>query len=159
MSEEPKVSMGTLFARFSSQISTLFRAEVALAKAQAKQAGTRFGMAAALFALAGIFALFMLGWLIKAMFFAWLNLTGLDWAAALLTALVLGVLAGIFAWAGVAGVKRAMSHIPAPAAGMRTDVGILKSAFKSDSGKAEPPSLTQAPSLAQAPSIQEENHV
>lgn len=61
MSDDQKATMGMLFSRFSAQISTLFRAEIALAKAQAKESGKRFGLAAGIFAVAGVLALFMLG--------------------------------------------------------------------------------------------------
>ncbi|MCI6584993.1 MAG: phage holin family protein [Mobiluncus sp.] len=131
MSDDQKATMGMLFSRFSAQISTLFRAEIALAKAQAKESGKRFGLAAGLFAVAGVLALFMLGWLIQAMFFGWLALTGANWGAALLTALVLLVITGILAGAGIASVKKAQEHIPDPASGVKTDVGIIKSAIKS----------------------------
>ena len=129
--EEPKLSMGALFARFSTQISDLFRAEIALTKAQAKESGKRFGLAGAMFAGAAVFALFMLGWLIQAMYFGWLGLVGANWAAALLTAAVLFVIVAILALVGLVSAKQAKNHIPEPQKHIQKDVATLKAAVKS----------------------------
>lgn len=123
-------SLGQLFARFSTQISQLFRAEVALVRVQAKAAVQRFAVAAVLLVTALVLALFMLGWLIHAMFFAWLLVIPHEWAAALLTAAVLAGLALILGLAGYAALKKAQRHLPAPAQSVKTDVGIIKSALK-----------------------------
>nr|WP_282920939.1 phage holin family protein [Mobiluncus sp. Marseille-Q7826] len=128
--EEPKLSLGALFARFSTQVSDLFRAEVALMKAQAKAAGSRFGLAAGLLAGAGVFALFMLGYLIKAMFYGFTALTGLAAWAALLTAAVLLVLTVILALIGLSAAKRAKDNIPEPQKHVKKDVETLKAAIK-----------------------------
>ncbi|WP_307742360.1 phage holin family protein [uncultured Mobiluncus sp.] len=128
--EEPKLSLGALFARFSTQVSDLFRAEVALMKAQAKAAGSRFGLAAGLLAGAGVFALFMLGYLIKAMFYGFTALTGLAAWGALLTAAVLLVLTAILALIGLSAAKRAKDNIPEPQKHVKKDVETLKAAIK-----------------------------
>lgn len=128
--EEPKLSLGALFARFSTQVSDLFRAEVALMKAQAKAAGSRFGLAAGLLAGAGVFALFMLGYLIKAMFYGFTALTGLAAWGALLTAGVLLVLTVILALIGLSAAKRAKDNIPEPQKHVKKDVETLKAAIK-----------------------------
>lgn len=124
--EEPKLSLGALFARFSTQVSDLFRAEVALMKAQAKAAGSRFGLAAGLLAGAGVFALFMLGYLIKAMFYGFTALTGLAAWGALLTAAVLLVLTVILALIGLSAAKRAKDNIPEPQKHVKKDVETLR---------------------------------
>lgn len=128
--EEPKLSLGALFARFSTQVSDLFRAEVALMKAQAKAAGSRFGLAAGLLAGAGVFALFMLGYLIKAVFYGFTALTGLAAWGALLTAAVLLVLTVILALIGLSAAKRAKDNIPEPQKHVKKDVETLKAAIK-----------------------------
>ncbi|EEJ52963.1 hypothetical protein HMPREF0578_0917 [Mobiluncus mulieris 28-1] len=122
-------SLGELFARFTTQISKLFRAEIALTKAQAKAAAQRFAAAGILLVAALVLALYMLGWLIHAMFLSW-QLAVPSWAAALLTAAVLAVLAVILGVAGYAALKKAQRHLPNPTEGVKTDVGIIKSAFK-----------------------------
>ena len=53
-------SIGALIGDISSDFSTLMRQEVALAKAEATQAGMRIGKAVAMFAAAGIAALLVL---------------------------------------------------------------------------------------------------
>lgn len=128
--EEPKLSLGALFARFSTQISDLFRAEVALMKAQAKAAVARFAVAAVMLVAAGVFALFMLGYLIKAMFYGFTALTGLAAWGALLTAAVLLVLTLILALIGLSAVKRAKANIPEPQKHVKMDVETLKAAIK-----------------------------
>lgn len=128
--EEPKLSLGALFARFSTQISDLFRAEVALMKAQAKAAVARFAMAAVMLIAAGVVALFMLGYLIKAMFYGFTALTGLAAWGALLTAAVLLVLTLILALIGLSAVKRAKDNIPEPQKHVKKDVETLKAAIK-----------------------------
>lgn len=128
--EEPKLSLGALFARFSTQISDLFRAEVALMKAQAKAAVARFAVAAVMLIVAGVFALFMLGYLIKAMFYGFTALTGLAAWGALLTAAVLLVLTLILALIGLSAVKRAKDNIPEPQKHVKMDVETLKAALK-----------------------------
>lgn len=128
--EEPKLSLGALFARFSTQVSDLFRAEVALMKAQAKAAGSRFGLAAGLLAGAGVFTLFMLGYLIKAMFYGFTALTGLAAWGALLTAAVLLVLTVILTLIGLSAAKHAKDNIPEPQKHVKKDVETLKAAIK-----------------------------
>ncbi|WP_279060298.1 phage holin family protein [Mobiluncus curtisii] len=128
--EEPKLSLGALFARFSTQISDLFRAEVALMKAQAKAAGSRFGLAAGMLAGAGIFGLFMLGYLLKAMFFGFSMLTGSLLWGALINAAVLLVLTLILVLAGLSAAKRAKATIPEPQKHVKRDVETLKAALK-----------------------------
>ena len=128
--EEPKLSLGALFARFSTQISDLFRAEVALMKAQAKAAVARFAVAAVMLIAAGVVALFMLGYLIKAMFYGFTALTGLAAWGALLTAAVLLVLTLILALIGLSAVKRAKDNIPEPQKHVKKDVETLKAALK-----------------------------
>lgn len=128
--EEPKLSLGALFARFSTQISDLFRAEVALMKAQAKAAVARFAVAAVMLIAAGVVALFMLGYLVKAMFYGFTALTGLAAWGALLTAAVLLVLTLILALIGLSAVKRAKDNIPEPQKHVKKDVETLKAAIK-----------------------------
>lgn len=128
--EEPKLSLGALFARFSTQVSDLFRAEVALMKAQAKAAVARFAVAAVMLVAAGVFALFMLGYLIKAMFYGFTALTGLAAWGALLTAAVLLVLTVILALIGLSAAKRAKDNIPEPQKHVKKDVETLKAAIK-----------------------------
>lgn len=135
--EEPKLSMGALFAKFSTQISDLFRAEVSLMKAQVKTAGIRFGMAAGLFVGAAIFALFLLGYLIKAMFFGFTNLTGAPVWGSLITAAVLLVITALLAVLGAASAKHAAKNIPEPQKHVKKDVETIKAAVKRPAEGAE----------------------
>ena len=87
-------SIGALIGDISSDFSTLMRQEVALAKAEATQAGTRIGKAVAMFAAAGIAALLMLLFFSNAL---WGMLD--NWMDRGLAALIVGIL-----WAIVAAV-------------------------------------------------------
>jgi hypothetical protein len=60
-------SIGSLIGDISNDLSTLMRQEVALAKAEATQAGTQVGKAVAMFAAAGIAALLLLIFLSNAL--------------------------------------------------------------------------------------------
>lgn len=135
--DNKKTSLGGLLARFSAQISNLFRAEVNLAKAQAKEVGKRFGLAGAMFAAAAVFVLFMLGWLLMALFFAFAALVNSNAVGALLTAAVLLVLTAIVVIVGLAAVKKAKEHIPAPQEGIKKDVEVIKNAIKTSTEGAE----------------------
>ncbi|WP_252865283.1 phage holin family protein [Mobiluncus mulieris] len=82
-----------------------------MTKAQAKAAAQRFAAAGILLVAALVLALYMLGWLIHAMFLSW-QLAVPSWAAALLTAAVLAVLAVILGVAGYAALKRRNATCP-----------------------------------------------
>lgn len=133
--EEPKLSLGALLTRFSTQISTLFRAEIALTKAQVKESGKRFGLAAGLLGTAAVFALFMLGWLITAMFFGFAALLGASVhglaLAALICAAILALVAGILALCGIKAAKAAQQRLPDPAAGVKKNVEVITSTARS----------------------------
>jgi hypothetical protein len=92
-------SIGALIGDITSDFSTLMRQEVALAKAEATQAGTRIGKAVAMFAAAGIAALLVLIFVSNAlwgMLDNWMD-RGL---AAIIVALLWGIVAAVLALAG-----------------------------------------------------------
>lgn len=99
-------SLGELFSSLTSDVSTLMRQEVALAKAEAKQSATRAGGVAAMFAGAGVAALLMLLFISNA---AWTALTGplgATWAA-VVVALIWAIVAGVLAMVG----KSRLAHV------------------------------------------------
>jgi hypothetical protein len=99
-------SMGRLVEQLSEQATRLVRAEIALAKAEATEKAKRSGIGAGLLAGAAVIVLYSVGVLI------WAAITGLAEAWPLwLSALVIGILmllvAGGLAMAGVKLVQRA----------------------------------------------------
>ena len=92
-------SIGALIGDISSDFSTLMRQEVALAKAEATQAGMQIGKAVAMFAAAGIAALLVLLFVSNALWGLldnWMD-RGL---AAIIVALLWAIVAGVLAMAG-----------------------------------------------------------
>jgi hypothetical protein len=92
-------SIGALIGDISSDFSTLMRQEVALAKAEATQAGTAIGKAVAMFAAAGIAALLVLLFVSNALWGLldnWMD-RGL---AAIIVAILWGIVAAVLALAG-----------------------------------------------------------
>ena len=92
-------SIGALIGDISSDFSTLMRQEVALAKAEATQAGMQIGKAVAMFAAAGIAALLVLLFVSNALWGLldnWMD-RGL---AAIIVAILWGIVAAVLAMAG-----------------------------------------------------------
>jgi F0F1-type ATP synthase assembly protein I len=92
-------SIGALIGDISNDFSTLMRQEVALAKAEATQAGTRIGKAVAMFAAAGIAGLLVLLFVSNAVW-GWLDNVMDRGLAALIVALIWGIVAAVLALAG-----------------------------------------------------------
>jgi uncharacterized membrane protein YqjE len=95
-----------LITRMSEQTSRLVRDEVRLGIAELKEKGKHAGIGAGLFSSAGLLGFFALATLIAAAVLA-LELVVPAWAAALIVAGILLVLAGIAALTGKAEVNRA----------------------------------------------------
>lgn len=107
----PPKSLGELFADLSAQISALVRQEVQLAKTEIteKVSGLAKGAAAlAVAAFLGIAAFFVL---LLAAIYA-LSLVLPAWAAALVVAVVLLIIAGIAAMMGIKMLKKATPPVP-----------------------------------------------
>ena len=90
--KRPEASLGELFSEMTSELSTLFRQEVQLAKAEAREDARRAGRAAAKLAVAGVAAL--LAAVMISFCAAWLLDQAINRA---LSFLIVGVI-----WAGVA---------------------------------------------------------
>ncbi|WP_438816580.1 phage holin family protein [Tersicoccus solisilvae] len=92
-------SIGQMFSSFAENLSTLFRQEIQLAKAEAtasaKQAGTGIGM----FVGAAIGGFFVLMFLSMALMWALGSLMPVGWAA-LIVAVIWGIIAAVLAQMG-----------------------------------------------------------
>ena len=118
---EPKPpSIGELFGRMTAQISTLIRGEIELTKTKA-MTFLNFAKAGIIaLVIAGVFALYGLGWLLHSAELA-LALILPAWAASLI---VCGVI--VFALVGISKLKKSSRHVPAPQQGLKEDVDAVK---------------------------------
>jgi uncharacterized membrane protein YqjE len=103
-------SVGELFGRVTSDLSTLLRQEVELAKAELREEAVKAGKAGAMFGGAGVLGHLTLAFLALAMVYGLGNVMDLGWAA-LITAVVLGAGTAILA---LLGRNRARQINPVP---------------------------------------------
>jgi uncharacterized membrane protein YqjE len=102
---------GELVTRLSTQISELVRSELALAKAELAEKGKRAGIGAGLAGTAGVLALYGLGALITTVIAA-LALFLPVWAAALIVAVLIFIVAGVLGLLGKNQIQRAGPPVP-----------------------------------------------
>ncbi len=120
---EGEPSLGQLVGKMTETVSALVRDEIQLAQTQLTEKGKALGTGGALFAVAGLFGLFGLGWLLHAAFLA-LALVVPGWAAALIVAGGVLLIAAIAALVG----KALMNKAPAPKTkeNIQADIEALK---------------------------------
>jgi membrane protein len=118
-------STGRLIAQATEDISTLIRAEMALAKDDLAQAGKRVGVGAGLFGAAGVIALYGLGVLLSAAVLGLANVTD-PWLAALIVAVALFVVAGVAALLGKSNVSKVAEAPAARKESVQADVAAAK---------------------------------
>ncbi len=106
--EGERASIGTILSDITTDVSTLMRQEVALAKAEAKQSAVQAGKGAGMYAGAGVSAHFVLLFLSIAGWWALGDGIGRGWAA-LIVALVWAVIAAVLYLRGKAEMKRVSS--------------------------------------------------
>jgi uncharacterized membrane protein YqjE len=122
-SEEP---LGALVHRLSEQIPQLVRSEMRLAQAELTEKGKKAGLGIGMFSAAGLLAFFGLATLITTAILA-LDLALPAWAAALIVAVVLFVVAGGVALVGKKEVEQATPPAPERAIeGVKEDVATVK---------------------------------
>ncbi|MFJ5273051.1 phage holin family protein [Streptomyces sp. NPDC088358] len=103
--------MGELVHRASQQLTELVRGELRLAQAEMKEKGRHYGKSGGLFGGAGIVGFLMLETLVVAAIAA-LAVPLPVWAAALIIAAVLGVIAAVLALSGKKQVGQAAPPVP-----------------------------------------------
>ena len=104
-------SMGELLKQLSEQTTRLVHQELELAKAELTQKGKEAGAGAGMFGGAGALGLAALGAL-TACFILALNAVMPAWLAALIVAVVYGIIAFVLVKQGQARVKRATPPVP-----------------------------------------------
>lgn len=126
LTEPQDASLGTLVSDLSSQIPELVRSEMRLAQAELAEKGKRAGLGIGMFSAAGLLAFFGLAVLITTGILL-LALVLPGWAAALIVAVVLFVLAGIVALVGKKAVGEATPAKPERAMdGIKQDIATVK---------------------------------
>jgi membrane protein len=95
----------------STQVSTLVRQELELAKVELTAKGKQAGIGAGMFGGAGLFALYGVGALVACAILA-LSTAVAGWLAALIVAVVLLAVAGVLAMVGKSRTQRAVPPMP-----------------------------------------------
>lgn len=125
-----KVSLTDLLTRLKAQVQGLIRDEIALAKSQIKSLLAQVIVGAACLIVAGILALFMLGWLLNSLFEVFVVLGLPAWGSAMLVVGVLLLLVLVFSGFGVMFLKKGLSNPPTPAKEVKADVEAVKKGMK-----------------------------
>ncbi len=105
MESEDGRSIGDLLGDVTSNVSTLMQQEVALAKAELKQSGTRAGKGAGLFAAAAIAGILFLVFLSVSLTWGLGHYIGVPWAA-LIVAIIWAIVAAVLAMSGKKEMQR-----------------------------------------------------
>jgi len=123
-------SIGELVGSLSEQFARLLRAEINSYKSELTRKLAKSGMGIGLIAAAGVFALFGVGYLFFAIF------QGLDsalpgWAASLITAAIILIIAGVLALVGKNAIQKNTPPSPAQAIkAIKEDVNHIKDGIK-----------------------------
>jgi uncharacterized membrane protein YqjE len=104
--KRPEMSLGELFSEMTSDVSTLFRKEIELAKVEAKDELSKAGKGAGMFGGAGLAAWLTLLFLSLALMFALANGMDEGWAA-LIVAVIWAVVAAVLAVLGRSKLRQA----------------------------------------------------
>ena len=125
-------SLGELLKQLSEQTSRLVHQELELAKAELQQKGKQAGMGAGMFGGAGALGLAALGAL-TACFILALNAIMPAWLAALIVAVVYGIIAFVLVKQGQAKIKAAAPPVPEQTIEtVKEDVEWAKTQMRSD---------------------------
>jgi hypothetical protein len=103
--------LGTAAKAVSERVSAIVRLEIELAAAELKKKAAAMGVGVGLLAGAGIFALFMLGFLFATIAVA-LAIVLDPWAALLVTTGILAVIAGVLAFVGITVLSKGTPPVP-----------------------------------------------
>lgn len=124
---EPKraATVGELFTALSGQVTTLVNGEIELNKLKAKNFVKKIGMGGVLLAAAAVFALYLLGWVLRTVETA-IALALPVWAASLIVTVLLLVAVTILAGLGASLLKKSRAHMPDPKEGLARDLDALK---------------------------------
>ena len=123
-------TLGELIARISENISALVRGEIDLAKVKGQRMAKEMKPAVVMLGAAGVLALFTFGLLLGSLTVGLSHVMPL-WAAFLVVALALIVIAVPLALIGIKRLKAAKAEAPAPQEGLRESVNVVRDAIAS----------------------------
>lgn len=123
-------TLGELVARISENLSALVRGEVDLAKAKAKRMATSMGVGIALLVVAGVVALYGLGFLLSGIAHA-ITLALPLWASLLIVAAVLFLITAVAALLGKKQLDAAKASTPDPQVRLKEDVETVTTSVRS----------------------------
>ena len=123
-------TLGELIARISENIAALVRGEIDLAKVKGQRMAKEMKPAVVMLGAAGVLALFTFGLLLGSLTVGLSHVMPL-WAAFLVVALALIVIAVPLALIGIKRLKAAKAEAPAPQEGLRESVTLVKDAIAS----------------------------
>ena len=121
----PNTSIGQLVNELSNEITTLIRGEIELTKVKATTLAKTAGVGGALLAGAGVFALYLLGWIFRTIELGFANVVA-PWLAALITAGILLLIVIILAAVGALLLKKGLADKPNPGDNMKLNVAAAK---------------------------------
>lgn len=124
-------SLGELVAGVTERFSRLIRDELQLAQLQAKAKAVKLGTGAALFIVAGVLALYALGFMLHGFVYLlaeWLPL----WAGAFIVFGVLLLIILILVLVGMARLKASKKHVVDPKSGIQNSVSAVKKGLKNN---------------------------
>jgi uncharacterized membrane protein YqjE len=124
-------SLGELLKQLSEQTTRLVHQELELAKAELTQKGKQAGMGASMFGGAGALGLAALGAL-TACFILALNAIMPAWLAALIVAVVYGIIAYVLVKQGQARIRQATPPVPQTIETVKEDVEWARTQMRSD---------------------------
>ena len=124
-------SIGELFGRMTGQISSLIRGEIALAKTQAMTFlnYTKAGIGA--LAVAGVLALYGLGWIFHSIELALVLILPAG-AASLIVCGGIFFFVLVLAFVGISKLKKSRAHVPHPQDGLKESMDALKKGAHKD---------------------------
>lgn len=124
-----QASTAELLSRVTTQVSTLVRDELALARVELTTKAKRAGTGVAMFSAAGLLAVYGVGLAVVVVALA-LVLVWPAWLATLVTAVGVLALAGLVALLGRAQIRRAAPPMPTEAAeSVAADLDVVKTAI------------------------------
>ncbi|QRV02386.1 phage holin family protein [Arcanobacterium phocisimile] len=122
-------SIGELVAKITSQFSALVRDEIKYTKLQAQTKIKRLGVGGVLLVVAGVLALYMLGFLFTSIALAF-SLLVPEWAGYLITAGILLLIIIVLALIGMSSLKKAKDAEIDPKIGLTKNVDAIKKGFE-----------------------------
>jgi len=125
-------SVGELVQLLTTQVSTLARKEVELAKLELQRKGKEAGIGGGMFGAAGLVAVLGLGALTAALILGLATIIDEAWIAALIVGAVYLAVAGVLALAGRARIRKASPLVPEQATeSVKEDVEWIKTQAQS----------------------------